>query len=180
MRSATIRTRNGVTNRPVSKLYPFEVATNDATSIRSQVTDEQDGDLDDKEVTASELTNQHVDRRPKRGAAERARQRILEWTGCIRTPPPPPRMMSEISMTGLLTIMHTRARAHNVVMLSYIESLTVINSNGVLSSCIRVHHEEHVHSVPEPSSILSRPSTTLTITHHQPTSLSTMLPQNSL
>ena len=113
MRSATIRTRNGVTNRPVSKPYALEVTANDATSIRSQVTDDQDGDQDDKEVTASELTNQHVDRCPKRGAAERARQQILELTECIRAP----RSMSEISMTEMLIIMHTHRCAHRVVML---------------------------------------------------------------
>jgi len=83
VRSATIRTRNGVTSRPVSKLYPLEVSANDATSIRSQVTEVQD----DQEVTTSEPTNRDVSSRPKRGAAERARQQILKWTECIRAPP---------------------------------------------------------------------------------------------
>ena len=89
VRSATIRTKNGVTNRPVSKLYPLEVAANDATSIRNQVGEEPGDDQGEQEVTASELSNENVRSRPKRGAAQRARQQILKWTECIRAPPPP-------------------------------------------------------------------------------------------
>ena len=83
VRSATIRTSTGVTNRPITKLYPLEVAVNDAASIRRQVT-EGGSDQDDQEVTSEQQANGH----PKRGAAERAQQRILEWTGCARAPPP--------------------------------------------------------------------------------------------
>jgi len=36
--SATIHTQNGITNRPVLKLYSLEVAASDSISIRSQVT----------------------------------------------------------------------------------------------------------------------------------------------
>jgi len=82
VRSANIRTKNGVTNRPVRKLYPLEVATDDGGIVRDQMTDARDGSDN------AELDNGvQGDVRPRRIAAEQARQRILEWTESIRAPP---------------------------------------------------------------------------------------------
>jgi len=85
VRSTTIRTQNGIANRPVLKLYPLKVAASDATSIWSQVTG-KDNIQEDREETTNELTDQHVNNHPKRGAAEWAWQQILEWTECICAP----------------------------------------------------------------------------------------------
>ena len=40
--SAKIRAKNGVINRPVTKLYPLEVTAGEAGTIRDQLTDRQD------------------------------------------------------------------------------------------------------------------------------------------
>ncbi|XP_065886661.1 uncharacterized protein [Dysidea avara] len=81
---ANIRTKNGVTNRPVTKLYPLKV-TSDAGSIQDQMTDVHDND-DQGDKTVSDSGAQ-VDARPRRKAAEQARQQITEWVECIRGPP---------------------------------------------------------------------------------------------
>ena len=86
--SATIRTKNGITNRPVVKLYPLEV-TSDAGSLRDQMTelsDNDEGNVTETDVAETDHSAQ-VRVRPRRKAAERAQQRILEWTGCTRAPP---------------------------------------------------------------------------------------------
>jgi len=67
LHSATIHTKNGVTNRPVSKLYPLEVTANDTAQVR-------------------ELASQEVNNHPKRRAAEQARQQIMQWSKCIHAP----------------------------------------------------------------------------------------------
>jgi len=80
VRSANIRT---VTNRPVSKLYPLEVTANDATSLRSQATEEHDNQDDE---SAMDNTTQ-VPARQRHKAAEQAHRQIREWVKCIRGPP---------------------------------------------------------------------------------------------
>ena len=83
VQSATIRTKNGITNRPVAKLYPLEV-TSDAGSLRDQMTEMSDNDEGD---TAETDHSTQVRVRPRRNAAEQVQQRILEWTECTRAPP---------------------------------------------------------------------------------------------
>ena len=83
LHSATIHTKNGVTNRPVSKLYPLEVTANNTASIQSQVAKGKGVDEDDLKVTISELTSQEVNSHPKCRAAEQARQQIMQWLKCI-------------------------------------------------------------------------------------------------
>ena len=82
VRSANIRTKNGITNRPVLKLYPLEV-TSDATNMRSQVVNEPDN----QEGLIINPSGLHIDNRPKRRAAEQARKQIRDWARCIRAPP---------------------------------------------------------------------------------------------
>ena len=83
VRSANIRTKTGVTNRPVSKLYPLEVTANEATSVRSQATEEPDNQDDESAMDSSA----QVPVRQRRKAAEQAHRQIREWVKCIRGPP---------------------------------------------------------------------------------------------
>ena len=74
VRSATIRTRSGVTNRPVMKLYPLEV------------TDKTDAELIRKEKTIVESFESPTTVRPRCDAAQSATEQIAEWVECIRAP----------------------------------------------------------------------------------------------
>jgi len=56
--------------------------------VQTQVTKGQGVDEDDWEVTTSELTNPAINGCPKRMAVEQARQKIVEWMKCIRSPSP--------------------------------------------------------------------------------------------
>ena len=72
--SANIRTRNGVTNRPVTKLYPLEV------------TDKSNVELIHKENVIKDASDTVTTNHPRRDAAQRERQRIAEWVECIEAP----------------------------------------------------------------------------------------------
>jgi len=66
VRSANVRTRNGVTNRPVTKLYPLEVMNkSEAEAIR------------DKKVT-EDSCDSSPSNRPQRASAQRARKQMAE------------------------------------------------------------------------------------------------------
>lgn len=80
VRSVSIRTKNGVTNRPVSKLYPLELSEDVNTA--SQGTEGREDDANTNSLDVSSKND-----RPHRNAAERARQRLSEWTEIIRAPP---------------------------------------------------------------------------------------------
>jgi len=75
VRSANIRTRSGVTNRPVTKLYPLEV------------TDSDDIELIRDETANKDSCDSVPSIRPQRGAAQRARKQIADWVECIQAPP---------------------------------------------------------------------------------------------
>ena len=75
VRSVSIRTKNGATNRPVSKLYPLELS--DASTATQGV-----GGREDYTTGISSTSD-----RPHRNAAQRARQRLAKWTEIIRAPP---------------------------------------------------------------------------------------------
>ena len=66
VRSASIKTKHGLSNRPITKLYPLEVCST----------------MYDKDVTESQESspNDEVPVRKARKAADRARTRMLEWT----------------------------------------------------------------------------------------------------
>lgn len=70
VRSVEIRTSNGVTNRPISKLYPLE--------INAGFDDVNQGTAADQ--GSEPMNNNIVFDRPTRTAAIRARQRIKDWT----------------------------------------------------------------------------------------------------
>ena len=80
VRSAIIRTANGVTNRPIAKLYPLEVNVGmDAPGRRSQEVIEDQNDCATDTLSPSPP-------RPQRSAAVRARTRIAKWNKILRGP----------------------------------------------------------------------------------------------
>ena len=75
VRSATIRTANGFTNRPISKLYPLEV-----NAGKNAIEDDNDDQVSTPE--AEPLSSS----RPPRSAAVKARMRVSEWSKILRGP----------------------------------------------------------------------------------------------
>lgn len=79
-RSAIIRTKNGVTNRPVTKHYPLELADEKSIGMSNS---ERNSTTRMKQKSDNPVINE----RPQRNAAQRARQRLAEWTENICAPP---------------------------------------------------------------------------------------------
>jgi len=79
VRSAIIRTSNGVTTRPIVKLYPLEVNVEMSTPEKdsSVVLDAED---------SSPGTYKKLPSRPPRSAAIKARSHISDWTQILRGP----------------------------------------------------------------------------------------------
>lgn len=77
VRSAIIRTKNGVTNRPVAKLYPLELSDKESSSLSNSGETKGKGKSDE----------QKTDERPQRYAAKRARQKVAEWMENSCAPP---------------------------------------------------------------------------------------------
>jgi len=77
IRSAVIRTANGVTNRPITKLYPMEIT---ATVVPES--SPQDVASDKVQGEAAECPS-----RSTRRAATRARQQLSEWSQILCAPP---------------------------------------------------------------------------------------------
>ena len=78
IRSVTLCTANGRTNRPIACLYPLEVEDS-STSVNSP-----------KQVSESPVQNDDgTSRRHPRGAAVRSRDQLKEWTDILRCPPSP-------------------------------------------------------------------------------------------
>ena len=83
VRAANIRTKNGTTNRPITKLHPLE--------ITARVT-EQANQTDSKEklerpITTPEPLTISTPQRQKRTAAVEARKTISAWTQELRPAP---------------------------------------------------------------------------------------------
>jgi len=76
IRSATVRTSTGRTNRPIARLYPLEVA---ATEVPVSNT------ANEEKATLS--TTQPQQCRTPRQAAIRGRQRVQQWTHSLSGPP---------------------------------------------------------------------------------------------
>ena len=78
VRSARIQTTNGITSRPIFKLYPLEVNIESTTSNNdSNDTQSTDG----KAVNSSYSTTEELQKstRPHRDAASKAKFRVKEW-----------------------------------------------------------------------------------------------------
>lgn len=86
VRSASIRTANGITNRPITKLYPLEV---NAETIEAEkrydalLTDGDDSTQDSHHPSTDES---QTSTRPQRMAATKARTQITEWSKLLRRP----------------------------------------------------------------------------------------------
>ena len=77
IRSVTVRTASGRTNRPIARLYPLEVEdpSTDVEPVQQET-----------ESTVQQNTDQVSPRHP-RAAAVRARKQLSEWTETLRRPP---------------------------------------------------------------------------------------------
>ena len=86
IRSVTVRTVYGRTDRPIAHLYPLEVSTDEcpmnetSKDFGQQATKLQQHTCTNQDVTASQ--------RPIRRAMMRARHQVTEWTRMLRCPPP--------------------------------------------------------------------------------------------
>jgi len=94
VRSVSIQTKNGITNRPVSKLYPLELSEENVNT-----TAQDKGNRGDT-TTINNLDCPPTNNRPRRDAAQRVRQQLAKWTEVICAP----RRMSEITSHITLTL----------------------------------------------------------------------------
>jgi hypothetical protein len=71
VRSASIKTKHGLSNRPITKLYPLEVCT---------TLDSEQQPLDPRAQPAETDPVPDPPTRPSRAAARRGCDRVLEWS----------------------------------------------------------------------------------------------------
>ena len=85
VRSAIIRTANGITNRPITKLYPLEVnAGMDVSGKDQPVIDDEEPCTQDAPLPHA--TKPQLSSRPQRSAASKARTQVSEWAKILRGP----------------------------------------------------------------------------------------------
>ena len=77
VRAASIRTKNGQTNRPITKLYPLEICAENNEKRQADYIEETD----------TPTTNEQPAPRPQRLAALRARDRFSKWAEELRSGP---------------------------------------------------------------------------------------------
>ena len=80
VRSAVIRTSNGVTTRPIVKLYPLEV------NVEMNIPETDSSIVLDAKEDSSLITCKKPPSRPPRSAASKARSHISDWTQILRGP----------------------------------------------------------------------------------------------
>ena len=80
VRAAILRTANGTTNRPITKLYPLEL--NETESLTDLTTQEEH-----RMVTPATNPESSVDIRPQRQSARNASARMKEWARVLFAPP---------------------------------------------------------------------------------------------
>ena len=78
VRAATLRTANGTTNRPITKLYPLEL---NETETLTDVGTEEHCRTDSMESSESTVN------RPQRKSAQRATVKMKEWARVLAAPP---------------------------------------------------------------------------------------------
>ena len=78
-----IKTGNGITNRPITKLYPLEIRSESPPEIEQNTDDMNECDDD----TNSNVITLPSPRSTVREAATKARQRLSEWTRALGVPP---------------------------------------------------------------------------------------------
>ena len=84
IQSAVIQTGNGITNHPITKLYPLEIRSESPPNIEEQDTDDVNKCDDD---TTNTTTTQPLPRSTVREAATKAHQRFCEWAQILGVPP---------------------------------------------------------------------------------------------
>ena len=78
VRAATLRTANGTTNRPITKLYPLELnETEPLADIENQ---------EERSTTPVNLPDSPVGTRPQRMSARKATVRMKEWARVLAAP----------------------------------------------------------------------------------------------
>ena len=85
IRAAKIRTANGKTNRPVTKLFPLEV--NDVSESSVNATDDGSSKRDDNERDTLTTARESIGEQLTRKATIRARNRIKGWTDILSVAP---------------------------------------------------------------------------------------------
>jgi len=78
VRAATIRTSNGTTSRPITKLYPIELNEADEITTTSGEMKQPHSDSDQPRNT---------DHRPQRNAAKQATNKVKKWVQLYSGPP---------------------------------------------------------------------------------------------
>ena len=84
VRSANIRTKNGVTNRPVGKLFPLKVCDSRAIQMKCSEGDQRDHNTTEMSQSSD---NQMTEERPRCRTVQCARNQLAEWVKIIRGPP---------------------------------------------------------------------------------------------
>ena len=85
VRSARIQTTNGITSRPISKLYPLEVNI-EPTASNDDSNDTQSTDSEALTSRSSTAEESQTSTRPHRAAASKAKFRVKEWSEILRAP----------------------------------------------------------------------------------------------
>ena len=80
VRSAVIRTSNGVTTRPIVKLYPLEV------NVEMKTPETDSSIVLNAKEDSSPIVCKKPPSRPSRSAAIKARSHISDWTQILRRP----------------------------------------------------------------------------------------------
>ena len=85
MRAANIRTAQGKTNRPIAKLIPLEVSS-PSIEDGSRDPDVLSQSVDNGNPSSNSAGENRIGR-PKRRAAERARNKVKNWMVELGSPP---------------------------------------------------------------------------------------------
>ena len=88
VRAATIRTANGTTTRPITKLYPMELNETDEKKVgveKSPTVADPDDVRDEQTTDPDDSRDEHS--RPQQASARKATDRVKEWIRSLSAPP---------------------------------------------------------------------------------------------
>jgi len=86
---ANIRTSNGKTNCPITKLYPLEITAADPSLEQSLLPKYKSPDIDTQKSTEEQEMDTTIpeNSKPVRQSAIMGRQKVKEWTRALGGPP---------------------------------------------------------------------------------------------